>query len=173
MGAHPGPAHRYKGLPLHKHAVEMLLGMGVRLLRVGGSFVSRPCNAPDTAPAAHCAQPPDYYHWKNWRGERAARRSAAASWGRDLEGGWGLFEALDLGAATGVEVVVSTFAQGVAPEELAQLVEYCYGDASTEYGRKRIVDDGHPAQYPLRVVDCVGKYETRTGVGPYKNRFFF
>ena len=35
---------------------------------------------------------------------------------------------------------------------MADLVEYCYGNASTTWGRLRI-QDGHPAPYKLRFVE--------------------
>ena len=35
----------------------------------------------------------------------------------------------------------------LSSEAYGDLVEYCYGDATTEWGRRRIVDDGHPEIY--------------------------
>ena len=45
-------------------------------------------------------------------------------WGHDLLGGFGPFEALDLGAAAGIEVVLTTFAVGLPAVDLGDLVEY-------------------------------------------------
>ena len=35
----------------------------------------------------------------------------------------------------------------LSSEAYGDLVEYCYGNAATEWGRKRIVEDGHPEIY--------------------------
>ena len=41
---------------------------------------------------------------------------------------------------------------GQSPEDWADLVEYCHGNASTAWGRQRIAD-GHPAPYDLTVFE--------------------
>ena len=35
----------------------------------------------------------------------------------------------------------------ITPDDLADLVEYSFGDASTKWGKMRIEDDDHPAIY--------------------------
>ena len=49
----PGEWGRFAGLPVKKEAVEWLQAMGTTLLRVGGSFVSRP----GVCPTANCTTP--------------------------------------------------------------------------------------------------------------------
>ena len=58
---------------------------------------------------------------------------------------WGFFEFIDLATALGIPSVVSTFAE-VEPQEYANLVEYCFGNESTPFGKLRHVD-GHPAVF--------------------------
>eukprot|EP01050_Picozoa_sp_SAG11_P016154 SAG11_NODE_2170_length_3724_cov_2.188690_3_plen_104_part_00 len=65
--------------------------------------------------------------------------------------------------AMGVEAVITTFAVGdvavpsadgersssrpITPDDMGDLVEYSFGDASTKWGRMRIEQDQHPAIY--------------------------
>ena len=37
--------------------------------------------------------------------------------------------------------------------QVESLIEYCFGNSSTEWGRRRIVEDEHPAVYPLRSIE--------------------
>eukprot|EP01051_Picozoa_sp_SAG22_P002255 SAG22_NODE_99_length_20560_cov_128.669029_20_plen_199_part_00 len=77
------------------------------------------------------------------------------------EGGWGLFEVIDMCNAMQIEPVVTTFAVGnkpdgsgpVTPEDMADLVEYSFGGADTQWGRRRIEEDGHPAPYNWSFVE--------------------
>ena len=73
--------------------------------------------------------------------------------GHDLEGGFGPFEMIDMANAAGIDPVMTTFAVGVAPEEMGDLVEYCYGSADTAWGRVRIVEDRHPAPYEVKFIE--------------------
>lgn len=58
---------------------------------------------------------------------------------------------IDYAAALGAEPIVTTTMTST-PDELADLVEYCWGNASTELGARR-VSDGHPLPYRLRYVE--------------------
>jgi len=69
----------------------------------------------------------------------------------NLIGGWGPFEMIDYAAALGAEPIITTTMTST-PEELADLVEYCWGNTSTTMGAKRVAD-GHPEQYKLRFVE--------------------
>jgi hypothetical protein len=91
----------------------------------------------------------------------------------------GPFEMLDLGEAAGIEPVITTTAQSTAshpagpggspalpaccaPEDMADLIEYCWGNASTTWGQRRI-EDGHVAPYKLRYIELGnGKPSSRT-----------
>lgn len=86
---------------------------------------------------------------------------------------------LDLGEAAGIEPVITTTAQSTAshpagpggspalpaccaPEDMADLIEYCWGNASTTWGQRRI-EDGHIAPYKLRYIELGnGKPSSRT-----------
>ena len=154
----PGAWGRFRGLPVNREAVEWLQAMGTTLLRVGGSFVSRP----GTCPTANCTTPANYSLWKSWRGDPAKRLSSAATWGHDLIGGFGMFEALDLAAAMDIDAVITTYAQGVHPDAMAELVEYCWGNSSTTWGKMRIEEDRHPERFRLQYVE-LGNEEYNAG----------
>lgn len=57
----------------------------------------------------------------------------------------GFFEFIDLATALGIPSVVSTFAE-VSAQSYADLVEYCFGNETTPFGKLRHAD-GHPAVY--------------------------
>jgi alpha-L-arabinofuranosidase len=140
----PGPWGRLNGLPVLAEGAQWLQAMGTTLFRAGGSFA---CSA-------------DMF-WKNWRGKPHTRPSIAVSWGHDLMAGWGPFEVVDMCNAMGIEAVVTTFAVGdkpngggpVTPDDMADLVEYSFGNISTEWGRLRIEEDGHPSPYNWSYVE--------------------
>ena len=69
-------------LSVNRDAVKWLQDMGTALLRVGGSYVSRP----GSCPTPECTTPANYTLWTNWRGDPAQRLSSAATWGHDLVG---------------------------------------------------------------------------------------
>lgn len=64
----------------------------------------------------------------------------------------------------GIEPVVTTTAQWgdemgksptptcCSPEDMADLIEYCWGDGTTTWGKTRIAD-GHPQPYKLRYIE--------------------
>ena len=64
----------------------------------------------------------------------------------------GMFEILDLAQAMAIEPII-TMSRNQSVEDLGDLVEYAYGDASTEWGKVRIVNDSHPAPYVLTGVE--------------------
>lgn len=126
----PGKWGLFQGLPAKVDAVAALQKMGVTALRQGGSFLTY---QPQMA-------------WKNWRGDVWRRPSAVkGNWNHGLISGWGMFEMIDMCNAMGVKPIVTLYC-GVPADELADLVEYCWGDASTKMGRLRVAD-GHAAPY--------------------------
>jgi alpha-L-arabinofuranosidase len=67
-----------------------------------------------------------------------------------LISGWGPFEMMDFCDAIGIEPVFTTNAVGPEkPQDMADLVEYLYGDESTEWGKTRIAD-GHPKKFSTK-----------------------
>ena len=61
-------------------------------------------------------------------------------------------------AEAGIEPIVTTTGQQPEPypccdpEEMADLIEYAWGDNSTTWGQTRIAD-GHPEPYQLRYIE--------------------
>ena len=130
----PGPARRFAGLPVLLEGVENLQAMGVTGLRVGGTYAQG-------------------VFWRQWRGApwvRDARRLYAGT--GNLIGDFGMFEMLDLGVAMGAEIII-TMSRNHTEADVADLVEYAYGDASTEYGALRTFNDSHPAPYALTGIE--------------------
>eukprot|EP01044_Picomonas_judraskeda_P008898 COSAG03_NODE_1049_length_4950_cov_49.608534_2_plen_611_part_00 len=142
----PGQWGRLKGLPVLAEGAKWLADMGTKIFRMGGSF----CD--DSA-----------YFWKRWRGKPWTRPTVSTSWGHDFEGGWGPFESIDMANAMDIVAVMTTFAVGdvqmpatrsdsattrpLTPEDMADLVEYSFGDATTKWGKIRIEEDQHPTIY--------------------------
>eukprot|EP01043_Picozoa_sp_COSAG02_P094490 COSAG02_NODE_30921_length_542_cov_1.627540_1_plen_87_part_10 len=67
----------------------------------------------------------------------------------------GPFEAADMCNAAGIEMVMTTYDGGVTespctPADFADLIEYCWGNISTAWGRMRIVDDKHPEPFRIK-----------------------
>jgi hypothetical protein len=60
---------------------------------------------------------------------------------------------VDLCAAAGWEPVVTLSAQQ-SNGDYADLVEYCWGNSSTQWGVQRLAD-GHPQPYALRMVSAL------------------
>jgi alpha-L-arabinofuranosidase len=141
----PGDWGRFAGLNARKDVAETLQSMGIKAIRLGGSFCSV------------TADDGKYYQWERWTGPVWKRPSVAAHWdsyGKDaynLIGGWGPFEMIDYAAALGAEPIITTTMTS-SPAEFADLVEYCWGNETTSMGKKRIAD-GHPAQYKLRYIE--------------------
>ena len=136
----PGEWGRFKGLPVLRRAVENLRAMGITAIRQGGSFTD-----------------PDGYFWKKWRGAPWERESLGWSWYDALVGGWGPFEMIDMCNAAGIEPIITTSAQQgtscCAPDDMADLVEYMWGNETTEWGRVRAQNDSHPEPYRARYIE--------------------
>ena len=142
---------------MRKSTVSALQQMGIRAIRVGGSFASVtgwPDGGGGTPPSDVSGS---YYQWQKWTGPPWTRPSVGAVWNAyrgtsySLIGGWGPFEVIDMAAAMGIEPIITTTSSS-SPTELADLVEYCWGDANTTMGAKRS-QDGHPGRYELRFIE--------------------
>jgi hypothetical protein len=117
-----------------KSAGDVLTAMGVTLIRHGGSVSQS-------------------MRWKDWRGPKWNRPSAQQVWGFSLLSGWGPFEFADLGAALGIETVVTLAYDSNDALDFGDLVEYAWGDAATTSWGARRAADGHPAVYDMRVFE--------------------
>lgn len=137
----PGPWGRLPGLPILRGPAERLQELGVSLIRVGGTFAID-----------------DYWFWGNWRGRAEWR--PPAMWRDSLMTGFGPFEVADMAEHLRMKFVYTTSAacnkglclacscdtNPATPAAMAQLVEYSYGNASTQMGALR-ARDGHPEPY--------------------------
>jgi alpha-L-arabinofuranosidase len=141
----PGDWGRFHGLNARKDVAETLQTMGVKAIRLGGSF----CSVTEDNGV--------YYQWQKWTGPVWSRPSVGAHWDSyggnayNLIGGWGPFEMIDYAVALGAEPIITT-TETSTPGEFADLVEYCWGNASTKMGAQRIAD-GHPAPYKLKFIE--------------------
>jgi hypothetical protein len=134
----PGPwglvqAKDGSSIDVLKSAGDALTAMGVTLMRNGGSVSQS-------------------MRWKDWRGALWNRPSSQQVWGFSLLSGWGPFEFADLGAALDIEPVITLAYDSNDATDFADLVEYCFGNASTSWGARRIAD-GHAAVYDIRVFE--------------------
>jgi hypothetical protein len=66
----------------------------------------------------------------------------------------GPFEVIDMCAALDIEPIITLAYDLNDPMDWADLVEYCFGDKSTAWGRRRIAD-GHPDVYNVSVFELV------------------
>jgi hypothetical protein len=190
----PGEWGRLGKLPVRRSAANVLQEMGITALRVGGSFASV-TGWPDGGggtPASTVSG--EYYQWQKWTGPPWLRPSVGSVWNAysgtsySLIGGWGPFEVIDMCNALSIEPIITTTSSST-PGELADLVEYCHGDAqATPMGRKR-ASDGHPEpyrvyffelgneQYNGQFVEQVGAMEARAGAlglnGTMRLRYIF
>ena len=112
-----------------KSAGDVLQAMGVTLMRNGGSVSQS-------------------MRWKDWRGAAWNRPSSQQIWGYSWFGGFGPFEFAELGEALDIEPVITLAYDSNDAVDFADLVEYCFGDATTSWGARRIAD-GHSAVYNI------------------------
>lgn len=163
----PGAWGRLNELPVKRSTADVLRAMGISAIRVGGSFASVtgwPDGGGFTPSSTTSGQ---YYQWQKWTGPPWLRPSVGAVWDAyrgnsySLIGGWGPFEVIDMANALGIEPILTTTASSSA-DELADLVEYCHGDAeTTPFGRRRAAD-GHPARYRVHFFELGNEqYNTR------------
>lgn len=141
----PGEWGRFKGLNARRDVADTLSVMGIKAIRLGGSFCSV------------TKDDGEYYQWQKWTGPVWERESIGAHWDSyggnsyNLIGGWGPFEMIDYAVALGAEPVITT-TMSSSPDSFADLVEYCWANESTPMGRQRAID-GHPDQYKLRYIE--------------------
>jgi alpha-L-arabinofuranosidase len=92
---------------------------------------------------------PGEYRWKNGIGDHDVRTPFPNKvWGRLDSNDVGIDEFCQFCELTGVEPLVClSFSDG--PQNAADLVEYCNGDAHAGWGAKRVAN-GHPAPYGVK-----------------------
>ena len=129
----PGSWGRFAGLPVKAEGVRNLQSMDFRAVRVGGTYAQG-------------------IYWKNWTGNVAQRNSRNFFAGEGNLVTFGMFEMLDLGMAMDIEMII-TMSRNHSIQDMMDLVDYCYGNESTIYGYKRIVQDNHPGIYRLTGIE--------------------
>ena len=134
----PGPAD---GLPASRRDVVALLGrdgwqgspgMGLSALRLGGSAILV-----------------DGYRWKAFRGVQELRQPYGGFWyGPPSSTAWGFFEFLALcERLSSIRVCVTTMNSAETLQDVADFLEYVYGDAETTLWGAQRAADGHAAPY--------------------------
>ena len=98
---------------------------GMRLIRFGGSFAKS-------------------IRWKDWRGPFWNRPSSRHIHHWSALGGWGFIESVAFADALDILPVFTLGGNPNSAQDLADLVEYCWGGNDTVWGSTRI-RDGHPA----------------------------
>ena len=113
-----------------------------------------------------------FYYWRNWRGQKWERQSFGTYWRSDYMSSWGPFDFIDMCNAAGIEPVITTAAEATMestanphpqqtgspvlccePADMADLVEYMWGDPGmTELGKLRAAD-GHPEPYRAKYIE--------------------
>jgi alpha-L-arabinofuranosidase len=97
----------------------------------------------------------DGYRWKYFRGPRDYRQPYQGLWyqetGLTQSRGFGMFEIADLCSAIGCFPIVTINNLELA-SDMADFVEYCWGNSSTTWGQQRITD-GHPEPYNITHIE--------------------
>ncbi len=122
------------------------------------------------------------YWWQRTLGPVEKRPGHQCCWGYWSTDGMGLLEFLCWCEEMGAEPILGVFAGYVLSgdyvtgkaldgfiEEALDEIEYVIGDASTEWGARRVAD-GHPEPFPLRYVE-VGNEDFFDRSGSYAERY--
>ncbi|MET0299421.1 MAG: beta-L-arabinofuranosidase domain-containing protein [Flavitalea sp.] len=125
---------RYKNLPIRNDIGQMLTNQGLTFLRYAGTMV----NSPE-------------YRFKNMIGDPDQRPNYRGHWNHYTTNGFGIEEFLKYCEASGV---TPCFAVNIyeTPEDMADMVEYLNGNASTKWGAVR-AKNGHPKPYGVKYIE--------------------
>lgn len=131
----PGEWGTFAGLPVSKNAIDTMQDMGIALIRQGGTVSQS-------------------FKWKEWIpvSKPWLRASMTHQWGRSLVGSWGPFEFFDMCNAADIMPVITLAYDTNNAEDWADLIEYLYGDNTTQWGSMRFAD-GHPAPYVVQTFE--------------------
>ncbi len=128
---------RYHDQPVRKELAEAILDMGVKSIRYNGSMVNKAIEA-------------DAYKWKNMIAPRDQREPYIGWFNPYASHGYTIFDLLDFCEKAGVFPIIGV-RDDETEQDMADLIEYCLGDHTTEWGRKRI-ESGHPGKYHLKAI---------------------
>lgn len=125
--------NQFKGLPYRKDIGEAMEKQGLTFLRYGGTMI----NAPE-------------YRFKKMIGDPDKRPPYRGHWYRYSTNGFGIEDFLKFSEAAGF---TASFAINIeeSPEDMADMIEYLNGPASSEWGAKRAAN-GHPEPYNIKYI---------------------
>lgn len=128
------PQEEFAKLPLRADIATAMQREGLNFVRYGGTMV----NAED-------------YRWKHMIGPREKRPPYKGHWYPYSTNGFGIEDFLQFCEAAGFE---AAFAVNIeeTPQDMADMVEYLKGDASTQWGAQRAAN-GHPAPYKVKYIE--------------------
>jgi alpha-L-arabinofuranosidase len=150
----PGTWGRFAGLDLRKDIVEGLLDEGLRVMRYGGFMTNTDWDLERRSPGSG-------YRWRKMIGPRQERPPYLGTLYAYSSNGFGIVDFVAFCEAAGF-LSIPVINPLESPADVADLVEYLNGDASTPWGARRVAD-GHPAPYGLRYLQ-IGNEE---GLGPF------
>lgn len=147
---------QFHGLPYRNDIGQAMQKQGLTYLRYGGTMV----NAPE-------------YRFKKMIGDRDKRPPYKGHWNPYSTNGFGIEDFLCFCEAAGFK---AAFAINIeeTPEDVADMVEYLNGPATSEWGKKR-AENGHPAPYQVEYIE-IGNEEVihaddKAGYQHYIDRF--
>lgn len=125
---------QFKGLPIRADIGNALVAQGLTFMRYAGTMV----NSPE-------------YKFKNMIGDPDKRPPYRGHWNWYTTNGFGIEEFLKFCEVTSIE---PSFAINIyeTPEDVADMIEYMNGDASTPWGAKR-AKNGHPKPYNVKYIE--------------------
>jgi hypothetical protein len=137
----PGAWGTFASQPVSKSAIDTMQDMGIALIRQGGTVSQS-------------------FKWKDWIpvSQPWLRPSMTHQWGRSLVGSWGPFEFFDMCNAADITPVITLAYDTNNAEDWADLIEYLYGDNTTQWGSMRIAD-GHEAPYVVQTFELGNEQE--------------
>lgn len=124
---------QFEGLPFRSDIGQSMIAQGLTFLRYGGTMI----NAPE-------------YRFKKMIGDPDKRPPYHGHWYRYSTNGFGIEDFLQFTEAAGF---TASFAINIeeTPEDMADMIEYLNGPATSEWGKKR-VENGHPQPYNIKYI---------------------
>ncbi len=130
----PGAWGRFDGLPVRRDVAQMLIDVGITIMRYGGSLVYA-----------------EGYRWTNMLGSRELRPPYNGLWYPYSTDGWGIFDFLNFCEAAGIPGIPDLNINET-PQDMVNFLEYANGSTNTTWGAKRMAD-GHPQPYNVRHIE--------------------
>ena len=127
------PEDQFRGLPLRRDIGEAMVDEGLTFLRYGGTMINI-----------------EGYRFKKMIGDRDRRPPYRGHWYRYSTNGFGIEDFLQFCEKAGF---TAAFAVNIeeTPEDMADMIEYLNGPATSEWGRKR-AENGHPEPYGVKYI---------------------